>query len=1003
MTDLKELFKNPGKDHRSAPFWSWNDRLNPDELDRQVRDMKEHGMGGFFMHSREGLETPYLSEEWMTCIRRTVQAAKDVGMNAWLYDEDRWPSGFAGGLVAREIGDEGRAKTLTLEMVTGEIDPSGSLASFIALVENNSISKLKRVTEKTSLENGEVGLVFKREICPKTDWFNGDTYSDNLNPKSVETFIKTTYEKYLKEIGDEFGKTIPGIFTDEPNIFAGRVARRGLPWTDIFPEFFKSKRGYDILEELPYLFLDGEKSYKIRYDYWRTISELFVDSYTRQLGEWCEKHNLLFTGHYLYENEFPRAIITSGSIMPHYIYQGVPGIDILTESIRETLTVKQCSSVANQFGKKRVLSELYGCSGWEFTFEGQKWVGDWQYVLGVNMRCQHLTLYSLKGCRKRDYPPSFNYNTTWWKYNKIVEDYFARLSLILSEGKVVRDILLMHPIESAWMVFDGSNSEEVSKIGEEFQGIADTLLALHRDFDLGDESIIEGYGKIVNGLFTINQASYKLVVLPPMKTIRGKTVNLLKEFLDSGGNVIVLKPYPEMVLAQEEDLSWLFEHPNVSILNDKRELSSKLEELLKPRIRIQETPGEEDGSLLYMEREIEGKDVFFIVNTDRNNPHTVEIIIENNGKVEEWDALTGEIREVNSIQGEGMTRIKTTFGPAESRLYVIDPHSRPAAEEPAELHYKRGLYIGPVTEFTRSNPNVLTLDFCQYRFKGDKWSDIKPVWKAQLEIRRKLGMRDIHVNGIEQRWRWIYQPHPNDNTPVEFRFTFNVRDIPKTPVSLVVENAEDFGIYLNGEAISNKPDGWYLDRSFDRIKLPALKKGENEIILACLYKNRMEVEDCYIIGDFGVDILTREIIKEPDRLHFGDWCMQGYPHYAGSISYREELDIDLEDNERIFIKIGKHSAITTAIWINGKLAGYIPWKCADGLDVTPYMVKGKNLIEIEVVASPRNMLGPLHQKSGKRPWTDSRSFRTEGDEFTPDYVLMPFGLFDQVKLEVFSK
>ena len=118
MTDLKKLFKNPGKDHRSAPFWSWNDRLNPDELDRQVRDMKEHGMGGFFMHSREGLETPYLSEEWMTCIRRTVQAAKDVGMNAWLYDEDRWPSGFAGGLVAREIGDEGRAKTLTLEMVT---------------------------------------------------------------------------------------------------------------------------------------------------------------------------------------------------------------------------------------------------------------------------------------------------------------------------------------------------------------------------------------------------------------------------------------------------------------------------------------------------------------------------------------------------------------------------------------------------------------------------------------------------------------------------------------------------------------------------------------------------------------------------------------------------------------------------------------------------------------------------------------------------------------------
>lgn len=1003
MSDLKELFKNPGKDYRGAPFWSWNDRLRPDELETQVRDMKEHGMGGFFMHSREGLETPYLSEEWMNCIKRTVETAKEVGMNAWLYDEDRWPSGFAGGLVAKEIGDEGRAKILTLEIVNQELDPSESLVSFIAVLDKNSISKLKRVREKISLENGEVGLVFKREICPKVDWFNGDTYSDNLNPKSVETFIKTTYERYFKEFGKEFGKTIPGIFTDEPNIFAWRVAKRGLPWTDIFPEFFKSRRGYDILDELPYLFFDGEKSHKVRYDYWRTISELFLESYTKQLGKWCEEHNLLFTGHYLYENEFPRAIITSGSIMPHYVYQGIPGIDILTESIRETLTVKQCSSVANQFGKKRVLSELYGCTGWEFTFEGQKWVGDWQYALGVNLRCQHLALYSLKGCRKRDYPPSFNYNTTWWKYNKVVEDYFARLSLILSEGKAVRDILLIHPIESAWMIFDGTNFDEVSKIGEEFQSIADTLLRIHRDFDLGDESIIEEYGKIVNGKFTINKASYKLVILPPMNTIRKKTVNLLKEFLDSGGNVIVLKPYPTKVFAQEEDLSWFFEHPGVSVLEDEKELSDKLDELLPPRIRIQQTPGEEDGSFIYMERDIDGKDVFFIVNTDRNNPHTVEITICNNGKIEEWNPLTGDINEIYAIQDDGKIKINTTFRPAESKLYVIDPHSKPSVREPSRLQYKRSVYIGPVTKFRRSEPNILTLDFCEYRFRGEAWSDVLPVWKAQLEVRRRLGMRDIHINGIEQRWRWVYEPHPNDNTPVEFRFRFNVREIPKTPVRLVIENAEDFEIFLNGKAISNKPEGWYLDRSFDRIVLPGLKIGENEIILSCLYKNRMEVEDCYLIGDFGVDVLTREIIKEPDRLHFGDWCMQGYPHYAGSIFYQDEVELNLEENERVFIKLGKHSAITTAIWINGELARYIPWKCADGLDITPYVEKGRNLIEIEVVASPRNMLGPLHQKSGKRPWTDSRSFRTEGEEFTQDYVLMPFGLFDQVRLEIFSR
>ena len=474
----------------------------------------------------------------------------------------------------------------------------------------------------------------------------------------------------------------------------------------------------------------------MRYDFWRTITELFVESYSKQIGKWCKEHNIIFTGHYLYENEFPQSIIASGAIMPHYQYQGIPGIDILTESIRETLTVKQCSSIVNQFRKKRLISELYGCTGWEFTFEGQKWVGDWQYALGVNLRCQHLALYSLRGCRKRDYPPSFNYNTTWWKYNKVIEDYFARLSFILSEGEVVREILLIHPIESAWMIFNGSNIEEVSSIGRGLQEIADTLLALHRDFDLGDESIIENYGKVFGSEFVVNEASYKLVILPPMKTIRASTVKLLKEFLDSGGKIISVTPHPDMVEAKREDLSELFTHPNVFILTDRNKLGDTID-----------------------------NDIFFIVNIDRENSHMVEIIINNRGKVEEWDALTGDIKEVYPDYDTGKIKINVIFGPAESKIYVIDPKVEPERKNPPVKHYKKSLYIGPVTPFKRTDPNILVLDFCQYRLKGEEWSGLFPVWRAQQEIRNKLGMRDIHVNGIEQRWRWVDKPHPNDGTP----------------------------------------------------------------------------------------------------------------------------------------------------------------------------------------------------------------------------------------------
>ena len=464
MTNLKKDFLNPGKDYRSAPFWSWNDKLSSNELLRQVKDMKEHGMGGFFMHSREGLETEYMSKDWMNCIKAVVEASKKIGMNAWLYDEDRWPSGFAGGRVPLR-GDKYRAKTLGMAKVRKERKLSGKeLASFCIKLEKGKITDLRKVEGKDRLlpKRNEIGLIFTREVAKPSEWFNNDAYSDNLNPDSVRAFIDSTYEAYKKEVGDEFGKTIPGIFTDEPNFFIAdffpetlRKDIECIPWTDGFVEYFEKICGYNFLNLVPYFFFDGEKSRKVRHDYWLALTRRFQEAYSRQIGNWCEKNDLLFTGHYLIENDFPEQIKTSGAVMPHYVYQQAPGIDILTESIHETLTVKQCSSVANQFGRNIVLSETYGCSGWEFTFQGQKWVGDWQYALGVTLRSQHLALYTLKGCRKRDYPPSFNYNTTWWKYNKVAEDYFARLSSLLMKGKAKRDILLLHPITGAWSLFNG--------------------------------------------------------------------------------------------------------------------------------------------------------------------------------------------------------------------------------------------------------------------------------------------------------------------------------------------------------------------------------------------------------------------------------------------------------------------------------------------------------------------------------------------------------------------
>ena len=92
---------NPPSDYRGTPFWAWNAKLDPAEIREQVRVFHEMGLGGFFMHSRTGLATPYLGKEWFDCVRAAVDEAKALGLQPWMYDEDRWPSGAAGGLVTR--------------------------------------------------------------------------------------------------------------------------------------------------------------------------------------------------------------------------------------------------------------------------------------------------------------------------------------------------------------------------------------------------------------------------------------------------------------------------------------------------------------------------------------------------------------------------------------------------------------------------------------------------------------------------------------------------------------------------------------------------------------------------------------------------------------------------------------------------------------------------------------------------------------------------------------
>src|SRR5512146_3389645 len=97
--DWLQQFASPPVEFRPAPFWSWNERLEPHELRRQVHLFADAGWGGAFMHSRPGLVTPYLKDEWFAAVEAVVDESRKCGLKVYLYDEDGWPSGFSGGTV----------------------------------------------------------------------------------------------------------------------------------------------------------------------------------------------------------------------------------------------------------------------------------------------------------------------------------------------------------------------------------------------------------------------------------------------------------------------------------------------------------------------------------------------------------------------------------------------------------------------------------------------------------------------------------------------------------------------------------------------------------------------------------------------------------------------------------------------------------------------------------------------------------------------------------------
>ena len=996
-------FRNPPKAYGEVPFWSWNDALDPQELRRQVALMDEAGWGGFFMHSRVGLRTPYMSQQWMDCVRACVDEARRRGMSAWLYDEDKWPSGFAGGLsVAPD-------PSYRLQYLICKVDDrpalvSERIATFAAREVDSQLVDIRPEDPPPFKDSTDRLVQFYPQTMPLgVPWFNDYAYLSLLNPKAVRAFLDSTHQAYAQALGRDMGSAVPGVFTDEPTIWmpVGHTypGQPSIPWVEDFPAYFIERRGYNLLPHLPSLFFDTGDYHRLRYDYWRTVTQRFVESYTQQIYQWCNEHGIAYTGHYLEEDTLLSQVKAIGAAMPHYPYMHIPGIDKLGRSINTgagtVLTVKQLDSAVCQTAKPRALCENYGCSGQDFAHTGRKWIGDWAFVLGINLNNPHLALYSMRGERKRDFPQDVFYQQPWWPENNLIASYFARLSYALSQGQRVVDLLVIHPIGSAWAVYHPGATREIDRLDEALDQLGMTLLRHQRDFHYADETLLEP-GGATEGRVIADQAgprlqvgkmAYRLVIVPPSVTLARNTVRLLSEFAAAGGAVLAVEPLPSLIdgHAMQEPVL-----PRTARTVTVDALPSVLDELLPFDVRVPGRP-----AVWVHHRRIGEMDCYFLANTDLNHGGPATVQLRGAGRLEAWDPASGDIRALPSRQINGLTEANLDFPPVGSQFLVMHRDQSATTVTPTARRLLSEIPLDGEWQLSLGGPNALTLDTVQINLGGkDKaWSEPMHILDAHAAIARK---------GV--------------GTAFILRFLFEAALLPTGPVYLVLESPDRFNITVNGQVIPSADAGWWTDIAFRKVEITsAIHGGRNEILVSSVFDRQTELESIYIIGNFGVG---GRRIKEENRFNGQvfdryapdfrlvealtlvqsssksgglavDLTAQGLPFFAGRATLRQTLQIPEVDGRAVLEIQGLHAAIAH-VRVNGQDMGTVAWQ-PHSVDITAGVHPGENTIEIELVGTLRNLLGPHHLSGGDLEWTGPDSFRDK-NRWTADYILVPFGL-----------
>ena len=980
MPSLVHFLADPPAKYRPVPFWSWNADLTAEELTRQVRLMKEAGMGGFFMHARGGLQTPYMGDDWFAVTEAVLDAAAETGMNAWAYDENGWPSGFGDGKV------NGLGETYQLKYFRHKKMDAAQLADVKNLLAVYTADG-KRIAADTAA--GEIIAVWY-EVNP--------FYVDNADPEVVRTFLNVIYQAYYDRLPAEKRKHLAGFFTDEP-----QLSRNGIPYSPFMLGEYKKEWGEDVMDRIPELYLPLGEYVRTRVRFWQTMGRCFANSYSRQLGEWCEKHGMQLTGHMVCEETYESQTISNGAVMPHYPHFHIPGMDSLGLALHPFTLPVQVWSACAQSGRSQLLTETYAGCGWNVSFDDLRYMLNDQMVRGANLLCPHLESYTLRGIRKRDYPASLFFHQPWWPYYKKFTDYASRVGMILANGKDPANVLMIHGLPSGHITYMADVPQEkrytpedyCNRYWEKFNDLGVALDARQCAFHLGDAAIMAEMGSVTPDGLVVGKMCYNVAIIPETAELPPAQVKLLNAFADAGFPVFAVRDsLIGKTYSNGEPSDWDGLKDKIRFF-DTAEEAAEAAATAAPRFSIRTADGAWCRSIVHGSRLVADWDgapaeVHFFTNSDKENAVDAVIRLPGNS-CKEVDAFEGKVNVCSYTAADGFVELRRTI-PAGGELLVALSEERADAPVIPAAAPRRAIMLPEVMAIRDVTENLLTLDRCDCLVDG------------------KMFVQDEYVLTLHDKLLDLKK-----DVPITQIFRFRTTDdFRPGKLELLLEQAADHKITVNGREIPVEIKGFFRDPAFQRVDIaPAIRPGENEIRLDRVFaqsaktrhnveiswifeseRNKLafdtEIEAIYLCGDFSVDTANGTFTsvpgsvierlgagpeaKLPDRVRYsGEFILanpvktvrreaveqSGFPFFAGEMTLESSFTAET-DGELCSLDFAERRVTVCSVEVNGKPAGDLCWY-NNSINIPPELVKkGENIITLKLITSLRNMLGPHH-------------------------------------------